>query len=112
LEPYIEFEQFLYPPIFQHASKDVVKMLLGNKCDMTDRRVVPKERGEQMAINHQMRFLETSSKANINIDKSFYDLAEAILDKTSSSGDSGGLNVGQGASAFDINNRCGYCNMI
>jgi Ras-related protein Rab-10 len=55
-------------------------MLLGNKCDMSDRRVVPKERGEQIAINHQIRFLETSAKANINIDRAFYDLAEAILD--------------------------------
>lgn len=56
-------------------------MLLGNKCDMTDRRVVSKERGEKIAIDHQIRFLETSAKANINIDKAFYDLAEAILDK-------------------------------
>ena len=90
-----------------------MKMLLGNKCDMTDRRVVSKERGEQIAINHKIRFLETSAKANINIDKSFYDLAEAILDKVSSSPqynqDSGGLNVGQGASA---SNRRGCCDMI
>lgn len=68
--------------IDEHASEDVVKMLLGNKCDMTDRRVVSKERGEKIAIDHQIRFLETSAKSNINIDKAFYDLAEAILDKT------------------------------
>ncbi|KAH7689567.1 rab family protein 10 [Aphelenchoides avenae] len=67
--------------IDEHASEEVVKMLLGNKCDMTDRRVVSKERGEKIAIDHQIRFLETSAKANINIDKAFYDLAEAILDK-------------------------------
>ena len=30
----------------QHASEDVEKMLLGNKCDMDDKRVIPKERGE------------------------------------------------------------------
>lgn len=46
---------------------------------MTDRRVVSKECGERIAIEHQIRFLETSAKANINIDKAFYDLAEAIL---------------------------------
>ena len=80
---------------------------------MTDRRVVSKERGEQIAINHQIRFLETSAKANINIDRSFYELAEAILDKVSSSPgynqDSGGLNVGQGASA---SNRRECCDII
>ena len=32
----------------QHASKDVEKMVLGNKCDMNDRRQVSKERGEQV----------------------------------------------------------------
>lgn len=47
---------------------------------MSDRRVVSKERGERIAIDHGVRFLETSAKANINIDKAFYDLAEAILD--------------------------------
>jgi len=56
-------------------------MILGNKCDMSDLRVVPKERGEEIAVDHQIRFLETSAKANINIDKAFYDLSEAILDK-------------------------------
>lgn len=31
--------------------------------------------------DHGIRFLETSAKANIQIDKAFYDLAEAILAK-------------------------------
>ncbi|CAD5210206.1 unnamed protein product [Bursaphelenchus xylophilus] len=71
--------------IDDHASEDVVKMILGNKCDMTDRRVVSKECGERIAIDHSIRFLETSAKANINIDKAFYDLAEIILDNLPSS---------------------------
>ena len=32
----------------QHASSDVEKMVLGNKCDMEDRRLVSKERGTQV----------------------------------------------------------------
>ncbi|VDN83291.1 Uncharacterized protein BM_BM5972 [Brugia malayi] len=67
--------------IDEHASEDVEKMLLGNKCDMAERRVVSRERGEKIANDHGIRFLETSAKANIQIDKAFYDLAEAILDK-------------------------------
>ena len=46
--------------------------------------MVSKECGERIAVEHQIRFLETSAKANINIDKAFYDLAEAILDNVSS----------------------------
>lgn len=83
-------------------------MILGNKCDMSDKRVVSKERGEavnytyintnflnyshkyslslsnvQIAREHSIRFMETSAKSNINIDRAFCELAEAILDKTS-----------------------------
>lgn len=32
----------------QHASSDVEKMVLGNKCDMNDKRQVSKERGEKV----------------------------------------------------------------
>lgn len=34
----------------QHASSDVEKMILGNKCDMTDRRQVSKDRGEKVSL--------------------------------------------------------------
>ena len=34
--------------IEEHANTDVEKMILGNKCDITDRRQVPKERGDQV----------------------------------------------------------------
>ena len=36
----------------------------------------------QIAREHGIRFMETSAKANINIDRAFNELAEAILDKT------------------------------
>ena len=66
---------------FQHANEDVEKMLLGNKCDMEDRRAISRERGEDIARQHGIRFLETSAKANINVERAFYELSEAILDK-------------------------------
>ena len=34
--------------IEQHASDDVEKMILGNKCDMEDKRVVTKEQGQKV----------------------------------------------------------------
>uniref|UniRef100_A0A286Y0B2 small monomeric GTPase n=2 Tax=Boreoeutheria TaxID=1437010 RepID=A0A286Y0B2_CAVPO len=68
--------------IDEHANEDVERMLLGNKCDMDDKRVVPKGKGEQIAKEHGIRFFETSAKANINIEKAFLTLAEDILRKT------------------------------
>lgn len=34
----------------QHASADVERMVLGNKCDVNDKRQVSKERGEKVII--------------------------------------------------------------
>ena len=68
--------------IQEHANEDVEKMILGNKCDMEDKRVIPKERGESIARENGIRFLETSAKTNVNIDKAFIELSESILDKT------------------------------
>ncbi|CAO4362103.1 Protein CBR-RAB-10 [Caenorhabditis briggsae] len=73
--------------IDEHASEDVVKMILGNKCDMSDRRVVSKDRGEKIAQDHGIRFHETSAKLNVHVDTAFYDLAEAILAKMPDSTD-------------------------
>lgn len=68
--------------IDEHANEDVEKIIIGNKCDMEDRRVIPTERGEAIAREHGIRFIETSAKANINIDRVFLELTDAILAKT------------------------------
>jgi Ras-related protein Rab-10 len=68
--------------IEDHATDNVAKLILGNKCDMENRRVVPTEQGEQLARSKGLKFLETSAKANINIDKAFTMIAEDILSKT------------------------------
>jgi len=68
--------------IDEHANEDVERMILGNKCDMEDKRVVSKEKGENIAREHNIRFLETSAKTNINIETAFIQLAESILDKS------------------------------
>lgn len=66
--------------IDEHANEDVEKMILGNKCDMEDRRIISRERGEAVAKQHGIRFMETSACSNINVEKAFLDLAKAILD--------------------------------
>ena len=68
--------------IQEHANEDVEKVILGNKCDMEDKRVVPKELGEAIARENGLRFYETSAMTNLNINTAFMELVETILDKT------------------------------
>lgn len=64
--------------IEMHATQDVELMILGNKCDIADKRQVSKEKGEQLALQHSIKFMETSAKANINIEEAFTTLARDI----------------------------------
>lgn len=40
--------------LIQHASADVEKMVLGNKCDINDKRQVSKDRGENVRSCHRL----------------------------------------------------------
>ena len=42
-------------------------VLVGNKCDLEDERVVGKEQGLNLAHQFGCTFLETSAKAKINV---------------------------------------------
>lgn len=42
-------------------------ILVGNKCDMEDERVISFERGKQLADQLGVEFFETSAKENINV---------------------------------------------
>ena len=56
-------------------------MIMGNKCDMEDKRVIPTERGQEVAKHHGIPFIETSAKTNINVTRAFHDITLKILDK-------------------------------
>jgi ribosome biogenesis GTPase A len=44
-------------------------MLIGNKCDMADKKVVDATRAGQLAEEFGIKFLETSAKNNTNVDQ-------------------------------------------
>jgi len=54
-------------------------MLVGNKCDMEDRRVVPTSEGEALAKKLQCRFIESSAKTRTNVDQMFLELVREIM---------------------------------
>jgi len=64
--------------IEQHATESVNKILIGNKCDMVDKKVIDYERGKALADEYGIKFLETSAKNSINVEESFVTLAKDI----------------------------------
>jgi GTPase SAR1 family protein len=54
-------------------------MLVGNKVDLEEERVVSKEEGEEMAKRCKSGFIEASAKNNINVNEAFYELVRKRL---------------------------------
>ena len=54
-------------------------MILGNKCDMTDNRVVTTEEAEKVSVEIGITFVETSATENINVIEAFAALGKDIL---------------------------------
>ncbi|KAJ5074300.1 ras gtpase-related [Anaeramoeba ignava] len=53
-------------------------IIIGNKNDLEDRRVIKKEEGEEFAIKHGCPFYETSAKTRYNIEETIFTLLREI----------------------------------
>ena len=63
-----------------HASENVVKILVGNKCDVTDRKV-SYEQAKKIAEQFGVQYFEVSAKENRNISEMFNWIATQIKNK-------------------------------
>jgi GTPase SAR1 family protein len=64
--------------IDQHASSNVAKVLIANKCDRSDK-VIETERGKALAEQHGLQFFETSAKSGLNVNEVFQHIAKVII---------------------------------
>uniref|UniRef100_A0A8C1S7N4 Ras-related protein Rab-3 n=1 Tax=Cyprinus carpio TaxID=7962 RepID=A0A8C1S7N4_CYPCA len=68
-------------------------VLVGNKCDMEDERVVASERGRQLSDQLGFEFFEASAKDNINVKQTFERLVDIICERMSENLESGDPSV-------------------
>ncbi|KFA61923.1 hypothetical protein S40285_02833 [Stachybotrys chlorohalonatus IBT 40285] len=65
--------------ILRVKDKDYFPMVVvGNKCDLEGDREVSRSEGEALARSFGCKFIETSAKSRINVDKAFYDIVREI----------------------------------
>ena len=65
--------------IEKNASKNVLKVLIGNKCDLEDKRVVTFNQGKEFADTYGLKFIETSAKKNLNVNEAFETLGRELM---------------------------------
>ena len=68
-----------------NSIKEIVEdfnlILIGNKCDLKDQRVVSEEEGTKEAEKYNTEYFETSAKKGINVEKSVDELLKKIIAK-------------------------------
>ena len=52
-----------------HLLFQVPMVVVGNKCDLEDERVVGKDQGQSLANEWKVRFMETSAKKKIGVNE-------------------------------------------
>jgi Ras-related protein Rab-1A len=66
--------------IEKNANKNVIKLLIGNKCDLDDQRAISFEKGKDFAEQFNMKYLETSAKNDYNVTESFGVIGKELMD--------------------------------
>jgi Ras-related protein Rap-1A/Ras-related protein Rap-1B len=75
--------------------EDFPAVLVGNKCDLEDQRVITKADGQSLAVRFaNCSFYEASAKQSINIKEVFYDLVRQMNKAYQKTGPKGGGKKG------------------
>ena len=67
--------------IYDIKDKDFPFILIGNKCDLKDKREVSTEEGLEAAEQYNTKYFETSAKEGINVEKSIDEFLNIMLSK-------------------------------
>lgn len=65
----------------QNVNDNIPIILVANKCDLYEERIVTQKEGNDLAINYNFTFVETSAKNNINVKTTFVKICEEIITK-------------------------------
>ncbi|RKP36098.1 GTP-binding protein ypt1 [Dimargaris cristalligena] len=100
--------------IDRYASEGVSKLLVGNKSDLEDKKVVEYTVAKEFADQLGVPFLETSAKDSTNVEQAFLTMAKQIKDimdtvPTNSQKDKKSINLGGTQSVPQQQSSSGCC---
>jgi len=78
----------------RYANENTSKLLVGNKADLIEEKVVPEEDAQRFADKIGISFLETSAKTATNVDTAFLTMAKELIKNKEKQDQSGGGNTG------------------
>jgi len=61
------------------TTKSPPMILVGNKCDANDQRVITTDQGFNLATKFHAEFIESSAKNRVNVDEAFYQLIKKVI---------------------------------
>lgn len=76
--------------IQMHADVNVNKILIGNKSDCQDQRVISHDEGAGLAKEYNINFFETSAKQDLNVEKAFITIATEVKNRLIADGGNAG----------------------
>lgn len=89
--------------IDRYATSTVLKLLVGNKCDLADKRVVEYDVAKEFAEANNMPFLETSALDSTNVEEAFLTMAKQIKDSMANRQRHDGPSGGQKDDSGNVN---------
>ena len=91
-ESFNHIKEWLYE-IENNANDDICKIIVGNKIDLKDERVVSSEDAAKFCEEVGIKYIETSAKDSSNIEKLFHDLAIMIYQQNDKNKPKNGLET-------------------
>jgi len=71
--------KFWLSDLQKHGPSNAVKVLIGTKSDLVDRREVPRKTAEDFCQLHNIQYIETSAKNGVNVDLAFNEMINLLL---------------------------------